>query len=130
DWIGTRDVTPYLSLIAAISFMDDFGREKIRTHNNSLVKQARAYINSALGVSAVAPESMLGSLATIAIPGNLSITDTKATTLHDTLRDIYHCELPVIFFGDKVYIRISAQIYNEMPEYEHLTTSLQTILSK
>ncbi len=129
DWIGTRDVTPYLSLIAAISFMDDFGREKIRSHNNALVKQARAYINSALGVSAVAPESMLGSLATIATPGSLKDTDPKAISLHDTLRDTYHCELPVIFFGDKVYIRISAQIYNEMPEYEHLTSSLKTIFS-
>jgi isopenicillin-N epimerase len=72
---------------------------------------------------------MLGSLATIATPGSLKDIDPKAITLHDTLRDTYHCELPVIFFGDKVYIRISAQIYNHIEEYEHLTTSVKTLLS-
>lgn len=127
DWIGTRDVTPFLSLVASIGFIEEFGKDTVRNYNNELVKQARSYINNELGVNALAPESMLGSLATIATPGTLRVDDEKATSLHDTLRDMYHCELPVIMFGDKVFIRISAQIYNDISEYHTLSSSLKSI---
>lgn len=129
EWMGTRDVTPWLSMIAAISFINGFDKEAIRKYNNSLVKEARAHINSKLGMKPCAPDSMLGSKATIALPGNLKDTDPKVATLHDTLRDQYHCELPVIIFGEKVHVRISAQIYNDMSDYEHLSDSLVKVLS-
>jgi isopenicillin-N epimerase len=127
EWIGTRDMTPWLSVIAAISFIEEFGAENIRRYNNGLARQARKYIANALGVSLPAPESMIGSLSTIPVPRDISDTDPLTQSLHDTLRDKYRCEVPVIVFGGKVYVRISAQIYNEMPDYEHLTRSLAEI---
>jgi len=128
DWIGTRDVTPFLAIIAAIGFVDEFGRKNVRSHNNELVLTARKMLASKWGVTLPAPESMIGSLSTIPVPGNIKGSDPLATTLHDTLRDKYRCELPVIIFGDKVHIRISGQIYNEMSDYDALAAAVKAII--
>ena len=93
-----------------------------------LVKKARNMIAQEWNVKLPAPESMIGTLSTIPIPSDINEHDPIAIKLHDRLRDEFHCELPVIFFDGKVYIRISAQIYNEFSEYEHLAKSVLTIL--
>lgn len=124
EWIGTRDLTPMLAASAAVGFINEYGGENIRTYNHDLVVQARKMIAAKWNVALPAPESMIGSLSTIPVPGNISEHDSVAQKLHDRLRDEFRCELPVIFYGGNVYIRISAQIYNEMSDYEHLAASL------
>lgn len=128
DWIGTRDITPYLAIIASIGFINEFGKKTIIEHNNALVREARQMIASKWGVTLPAPESMIGTLSTIPLPGNIKASDPLTATLHDTLRDKYRCELPTIVFGNSVFIRISAQLYNEMSDYKALAAAVQSII--
>lgn len=128
DWIGTRDVTSWLAIIAAIGFIDEFGKKNIRDYNNSLVLEARKMIAAKWSVELPAPESMIGSLSTIPLPGNIKAANPITHTLHDTLRDKYRCELPVIVFNDSVFIRISGQIYNERSDYEALAYAVRSII--
>jgi isopenicillin-N epimerase len=128
EWIGTRDVTSWLAMIAAIGFIGEFGKKEIIRHNNALVLEARKMIANRWGVTLPAPELMIGSLSTIPLPGNIKASDPLASTLHDTLRDTYRCELPTIVFKDLVFIRISAQIYNELSDYEALVSAVKSII--
>jgi selenocysteine lyase/cysteine desulfurase len=43
------------------------------------------------------------------------------------LRDEFHCELPVIVMDGHTYVRISAQVYNQMSEYEQLASAIKKI---
>jgi isopenicillin-N epimerase len=128
DWTGTRDVTPWLAVIAAIGFINEFGKQTVIDHNNALVRKARTMIAHKWSVTLPAPESMIGSLSTIPLPGNIKASDPLTSTLHDTLRDKYRCELPTIVFGDAVFIRISAQLYNELSDYEALASAINAII--
>ncbi len=130
EWIGTRDVTPMLAMTATIGFINEFGASKIRKYNNDLVISARNMIAQEWNVKLPCPDSMVGTLSTIPIPSNITEHDPIAVKLHDRLRDEFRCELPVIFFEGKVYIRISAQIYNEMSDYTHFAKSMLTIFKK
>ena len=86
DWTGTADPTPYLTLPAAIDWMAaqvPGGWPEVMATNHALALHGRAVIEAALGVSPLAPESMIGSMATIAIPG--IETDEAARALAEAL---------------------------------------------
>ncbi len=71
DWIGTHDPTPWLCIPQALRFLAGLfpgGIDALRAHNHALVLDGRTAICRALGIEAPAPESMIGSLASIPLP--------------------------------------------------------------
>jgi isopenicillin-N epimerase len=130
EWIGTRDLTPFLALDASLSFIKEFGAENIRNYNRGLALNARSMLAKKCGTTVLTPDSMIASMAVIALPKHLKGDDPLTGVLHDRLRDEYHCELPVIVFGDTTYLRISAQIYNDMSDYDQLAAAILNIFRK
>ncbi len=127
DWVGTHDQTAWLSVSAALAFINEIGADKMRSYGHNLALDARKMLTNAFGSNILAPDDMIGMLATIALPGNPSEHDKHTATLHDRLRDEFHCELPVIVLDGTTYIRISAQVYNQMSEYEQLASAVKKI---
>jgi isopenicillin-N epimerase len=126
DWMGTDDPTAYLSVPAAIRFMasqspdgwlDVFGQ------NRAMAIAARELLLNHLGMPAPCPELFLGTMATIPLP------PIDATTLQTILYDHFRIQVPVIDWPvpnheHQRWIRISAQIYNTLAEYEYLAQVL------
>ena len=82
DWTGTADPTPYLTLPAAIDWMAaqvPGGWPEVMATNHALALGGRDRLVAALGIAAPAPDSMIGSMATIPIPG--VATDAAAVDL-------------------------------------------------
>ncbi|MDO8483464.1 MAG: aminotransferase class V-fold PLP-dependent enzyme, partial [Candidatus Limnocylindrales bacterium] len=82
DWTGTADPTAYLALPAAIAWMtatapDAGGWPAVMSANHALVLAGRDRITSALGVASAAPDSMLGSMAALPVPGISSDEDAE-----------------------------------------------------
>jgi isopenicillin-N epimerase len=141
DWTGTIDYSPYLALPAAIRFVGGLhpdGWPGLMAENAALARQARDRICAALDVPPPAPDPMLGSMASIPLPG-LAPTQDAARRLHDMLFEEERIEVPVFPFpvpaalapGEAptaAIVRISAQHYNRLPEYEALATALATRL--
>jgi isopenicillin-N epimerase len=141
DWPGTTDFSPYLALSAAIRFVGALhpdGWPGLMADNATMARQARDRICSTLGVAPPAPNTMLGSMASIPLPG-LAPTPEAARALQQQLFDEERIEVPIIPFPVRaaqsrgasatgVVVRISAQRYNQPDEYTALATALATRL--
>ncbi|MDP4219217.1 MAG: aminotransferase class V-fold PLP-dependent enzyme [Bacteroidota bacterium] len=127
EWVGTHDPTAWLSVSAALAFIKEIGVDEMRRYGHSLAIEARNMLARSWGTKLLAPENMIGMLATVALPGNPTDTDKHTATLHDRLRDEFHCELPVIVMDGHTYVRISCQVYNDMSDYERLDAAIKRI---
>lgn len=136
DWTGTQDFTPYICIKSAIRFairirgsIDNLMRE-----NHQKVLIGRDILLESLKIKKPAPDYMLGSMASIILPqvfGKFDKVDLQnRTQLQRILFEKYHIEVPVIKFNGRLIVRISAQVYNSISDYEYLAESLKKILKK
>ena len=144
DWTGTADPTAYLALPAAIAWMagqaePDGGWPAVRAANHALALAGRDRVAAALGVDAPAPDSMLGSMAALPLPG---ITDEAAgAALGRALQTEDGIQVPIGPWPVRaaraegsaptsILIRISAQRYNELADYDRLASVLKRRLAE
>ena len=142
DWTGTTDPSGILALPAALRYVSglhDEGWAGVMAANATLARRGRDAICSALEVPAPAPDSMLGSMASIPLPG-LAPTGPAAARLQAALYDEDRIEVPVIAWPvaaarepgagpASAMVRISAQRYNHPDEYSRLADALVRRLS-
>jgi isopenicillin-N epimerase len=136
DWPATFDPTAWFCVKDAINWMRELmsgGWRELREHNHAMAAAARKMICAELGVEPPCPSSMLGSLATIPLPADFpdAPKPEKIDAEQAELYDRYSIEVPFHRFGQppRRWIRISAQIYNSMAEYEYLAAALKTMRS-
>jgi len=124
DWTGTRDPTAWLAAPAALDFYREMGDGSLRARNHALACEAGHRLAAAWGTAPGAPDAMFGSMAVVRLPGNRPGTLEAAAILHDRLWRDHRIEVPVIPFAGTLWIRVSAQIYNEMADYERLAETV------
>ncbi len=133
DWTGTHDPTAWLSVPAAIRFGREVvpgGWPEIRERNRDLALHARALLTESLGVESPAPDSMIGSLVSLRLPSGEEDAPTGPLPfdpLHLQLFDAHRIEVPIMPWpakGDRL-LRISAQLYNSIEQYERLAVALR-----
>jgi len=131
-WTGTSDPSPCLCVPEAIRFMRSLlpgGWPELMERNRSLALEARALLCRALGVSPPCPPAMIGALASVPLaPGAYEFTTTALgfDPIDATLRERYGIEVPVFDCpeGPGGILRISAQIYNTIDQYERLAAAM------
>jgi isopenicillin-N epimerase len=122
DWCGTVDVTPWLTVPAALRFMARLlpgGWPAVMADNHQKAVRARRTLAAALGVAPPAPESMLGSLAALPLPDG-------DDPLQEALYARHHVQVPIIPWPapPRRLVRVSAQLYNEDADYAALAAAL------
>jgi len=127
DWPGTFDPSAWLSVPDAIdelSTIDPGGWPAVMAANRALAVAARLLVCDALGLEAPCPESMLGSMAAVHVPGNCTAED-----LRRRLRDEHRIVIPVSAWPgpDDRLVRWSAQRYNSPSDYERLVAALRGV---
>jgi len=129
DWIGTRDPTAWLCFEAALHFHDALGGESLMARNRKLAAAAGDMLARRLGLQISAPESMRGAMTCLTLrPSPLTASHTGS--LIHRLRECCSAVLPVHLFEDALCIRISAQIYNEMADYDVLADAFPAALQQ
>jgi isopenicillin-N epimerase len=132
-WPGTWDPTGALSVPEAIRLIGSWlpgGWPEIMARNRSLVLAARNILLESLGIPAPCPEEFIGSLATVPLPDAAADAFPRLpfneTPLQDALRTKHRIEVPIISWPapPKLFIRVSAQLYNSLPQYEFLAKAL------
>lgn len=139
DWVGTTDPTGYLALPAAIAWMgvvaapDGGDWQALMAANHALALEGRDLIAAALGVETPAPDSMIGSMAALPLPGVVDEAAAEALAAALSAEDRIQVPIggwPVPAARDpgvapRILIRISAQRYNEPVDYERLAVTLE-----
>ena len=132
-WTGTHDPTACLSVPEALRFLGSRlpgGWEQVMARNRGLALAARNVLCRALSVPSPCPDGCIGSLASVPLPdappneplaGPLFIDP-----LQDRLRENHGVEVPVIHWpaSPKRFVRVSAQLYNSLPQYQKLAAAL------
>ena len=137
DWMGTHDPTACLSLPVAIDWMATSapgggGWPEVMAANHALAIEGRNLIAASLGIEPPAPDAMLGSMASL--PLKALHDDAAAEALGRVLEFEDHIQVPIggwpvraAWKGDgpdRVLLRISAQRYNELEDYNRLAEAL------
>lgn len=140
DWTGTSDPTAWLCLDRTLEFMGSLlpgGWRQLREENHRLALRARDTLCAALGCPRPAPDELIGSMASIPLkPGpELSAAEAEVAA-HSHAPDPLYRELSRRGFEVVVanwparpqrVLRVSAQLYNTLDEYERLAQALQEL---
>lgn len=137
-WTGTWDPSAVLSVPEAIRYVGSLlpggGWNSIMRRNRDLTVTARKLLCQKLRISAPCPDRFIGSLASLPLPDAASSEPSKSPLYLDPLQDELmargRIEVPVIPwpYPPKRLVRISAQLYNSLPQYELLGKQLSEIV--
>ncbi len=146
DYVGTDDYTARLALPDAVAFLEGViggGLDAVRARNHALALEARRIVGDALGTGPQAPESMVGSMAVVALPDQppevgrrLADRPTMyADPLQDELVGRHRIQVPVWSvpgapLGAGRFLRLSAQLYNTPAQYAYLAGALAEELER
>jgi isopenicillin-N epimerase len=128
DWTGTKDDTPYLTVPAALAFMDELGWDRVRRHNHELVSLGQRVVSEALGTEPPVPPEAFGSMAVVALPEGAAATLEDAAAMGTKLFETERIEVPFVSWNGRGYVRLSAQVYNRPADYERLAEALPRVL--
>jgi isopenicillin-N epimerase len=132
-WPGTWDPSAALSIPEAIGFVGSLlagGWPEIIAQNRALALAARNILTGALGIESPAPAHMIGSLAAVPLPdarrGDEPRLPANEYALQEALLVKHRVEVPIISWPapPKRTLRVSAQLYNSLPQYERLAQAL------
>ncbi len=124
DWTGTRDPSPYLAAPDGIALQREFGLEALRAYNHDLAWAAARMLSARFETELGTPESMIGTMATVALPQSLGTAREHAVALRNALLLEDRIEVQMHAARGRLWARVSAQIYNEMAEYERLAEAI------
>ena len=153
-WPGTEDLSSLLSVPCALEFPRELGLSGWNEHmikNHQMICDAIIVLNQALGGSLNCPVEMIGSMATILLPEALTDKVNQLPlsielppewhyrkTLFDDSRwrlwqHLYYTNRIDAMFtpvgaGSDLYVRISAQAYNTLADYQKLAAALLSIM--
>ncbi|HEX8876282.1 MAG TPA: aminotransferase class V-fold PLP-dependent enzyme [Phycisphaerales bacterium] len=163
DFLGTADVSSILAIPEAIRTMESIGASlpaaappedssthavaphlarfypgfvALMRHNHSLALRGRRLVVDAMKIPAVAPEAMIGTIASIfiprsgpnAAPSSRPLHRRYADALQERLIDRWGIQVPVWWVPGtpQRLVRISAQAYNTPEQYAYLRHALET----
>jgi isopenicillin-N epimerase len=135
-WMGTGDPSAWLSVPEALRFMGSLlpgGWPAVMHRNRELALAARKVLCEALGIESSCPGALIGSLVSMPLPDATDTTPSKSPLYLDPLQDKllagHGIEVPIIPWPapPKRLLRISAQLYNSLPQYEKLADALRTL---
>jgi isopenicillin-N epimerase len=123
DWQGTRDYSAWLAVEAALDFVQAFGAARYRQHLHDQAQQAAALLCAHWQVRLPAAEQF-AAMVSLPWPWPEEATADNAKRWHDRLWKEHRVEVPVLPINGQLWLRISAQIYNELSDYEALARAL------
>jgi isopenicillin-N epimerase len=143
DYVGTSDYSSIYAIPDAITCVGGLvsgGWPQVTARNHDLCLKGRDVICKALGIQPTAPDSMVGSICTMILPSHspdlaarLAIRPTRySDTLQDNLLARHRIQVPIWGIVGRLgrYLRISAQLYNSLEQYEFLAAALKEELAR
>jgi isopenicillin-N epimerase len=144
-WDGTRDYTGAVALPAVLAWWEWVGHERARAYCRALLRDAVALLTAAWGTGTHAPLECYSHMACVALPvGRLppgvvttpdpssggdgpdvpSATPAHGKAVQDALHYAHAIEVPAKTLDRRLYVRISAAVYNTLDDYRALADAV------
>jgi len=123
---GTRDYSAFLTIPAALEFMQEHNWEQVAANSRKLVQENATTLCEVLGASPLAPVTDEFILQIF----SAQIKTKEPEKLHDHLFNDYKIQVPVMRQADKVYLRYSINAFNSQEDLDKLFAALRDIQKK
>ena len=127
DWVGTRDASAQMVVPTALRFRQQYGERQIQAYNNALVVDASNALATEWRTTVGGPSEMTASMRTVRLPDRFHGEQAAADVLRWRLADEYAVQVPVRAMAGGLWVRLSAQIYNDREDYLRLSAAVAAI---
>ena len=123
-WCGTRDPSPYLTVPAAIDFLEQVDVTTFRQRTHWLARYARHRLAEFAPRAPLVPDSneWYGSMAHMPLP------PVDAHRLQCSLWEEHGIEVPIVDWAGSQWIRVSCHLYNSTAEIDRLVNALRELM--
>jgi isopenicillin-N epimerase len=125
DMVGTRDPSAALAAPEGLAYMRELGVDAVRAYDHDLAWEAARFLGARWGTGVGSTEAMIGTMSLVALPPRAGTTRADATRLKDALLYEDRIEAQVHAWRERVWVRLSAQVYNEMDDVERLARAIE-----
>jgi isopenicillin-N epimerase len=136
QWQGTRDLSPFLSIPAAIAFREEHDWDAVQRRCHAMAIETRRRIHALSGLAPICPEPVMPPEGA-AVPAadawfcqmfSALLPNINADLLRQRLWDDYRIEVPLGPWRGQNRMRISFQAYNEQADADTLVEALARLL--
>jgi isopenicillin-N epimerase len=128
--VGTDDLSAWLAAPSALSLLDSLGWDRLRAHNEALVRWAQETVADALGTppSELRHDTAL-SMALVPLPRGALGSLEEVGVLKSYMADL-GVEMAVSSWHGRPNIRLSAHVYNQPSDYKRLASGVRAFLAR
>jgi isopenicillin-N epimerase len=124
QWQGTRDISAFLAVPAAIDFQARHGWEDVRAACHALACETRDRIDEITGLAAICADDDFGQMAAVTLP------PCQPDALRSALYERHRIEVAVTTHGKSNLVRIAFQGYNTGADADALLVALRSELRR
>lgn len=128
DYSGTRDNSAWLAAPAALDYLEGLGAAEMRAHNNTLADAAGRMLAESWKSELSAAAPYRAAMAAVRLPGGRGADRAAGRRLATRLTNEHGVTLGVMVMDGGLWIRVSAQIYNEMSDYAKIARIGKTLI--
>ena len=124
EWTGTRDISPYLAVPAAIEFQTTHDWQAVCARCHELAAWINQELSEVFHSESLSTSSdWFAQMVSIPLP-----TQPSPETLQQRLFNDYRIEVPIVPWKGKTLVRVSVQAYNTSGDLQKLISALKSIL--
>jgi isopenicillin-N epimerase len=130
EWQGTRDISAWLCVPAALRFMEELGWERVIAHNHAMAVWAQRMLCERWGVEPITPITgqMLGSMASLPLPLPFGpLNEHQCKPIQQQLYERYKVEAPIMTWPGRPLIRPCAQVYTAPSDFHRLADAISDL---
>jgi isopenicillin-N epimerase len=119
DWTGTRDASAWLAVPAALAFHARLGGTFLMARNAALAASAATRLAARFGTETGAGNRASGAMAMVRLPDERESDRARAEAVRGRLLAM-GTDVPVMVHNDRLWLRLSAQGYNEAADFDRM----------
>ena len=124
QWQGTRDLSAFLTVPAAIDFQARHGWGAVRKDCHALAADTLRRVCALTGLEPVCADADFGQMVVLPVPA------TDGDRLKAALFDRFRIEVPVTSLQGRLFVRASFQAYNTREDADALVTALGELVGR
>ncbi len=133
NWVGTRDVTPFVAIPSALDFLQQLGVERFREYTGRLMRVCRELLQP-LGLKPLVPDAPSWQLPMLSFElpkprGLQPQVGAQRDPLQLTLWERFKIEVIVPWHGSHRLLRPCCHFYNSVEDFHRLAAALKELLS-